>query len=147
MGRVMTASGPLAFEVLEEAECLRLLESGGIGRLGFSSRTLPVVLPVNFTLSDGAIVICTEANVVLSAAIANDVACLEIDDHEWMSHDGWSVLATGRLSEVVGEEDLASVRRLPLAPWRPMLDPHYVRLPIELVSGRRLRPLRGAATS
>jgi nitroimidazol reductase NimA-like FMN-containing flavoprotein (pyridoxamine 5'-phosphate oxidase superfamily) len=130
---------PFGLEAIGHHDCLSLLGSASIGRLGFTSRLLPVVMPVNFVLDGETAIICTESGSVLSAAIAHDVACLEIDDHDSVNHEGWSVLATGRLSEVDGPDELERVRHLPLVPWRPMRAPHYVRLPLELLSGRRLR--------
>jgi nitroimidazol reductase NimA-like FMN-containing flavoprotein (pyridoxamine 5'-phosphate oxidase superfamily) len=40
-------------ELLEEAECLRLILPGGIGRLAYSRPDGPVVLPVNYKLHEG----------------------------------------------------------------------------------------------
>lgn len=130
---------PLGMEAIDPHECLALLKASTIGRLGFTSRLLPTVLPVNFVVDGDSVVLCTESGSVLSAAIAHDVACLEIDDHDDVNHEGWSVLGVGRLSEIDEVDELERVRRLPLQPWRPLQDPHFVRLPLELLSGRRLR--------
>jgi hypothetical protein len=35
-------------ELLDEAECLRLIAGRGVGRIGYTSRFGPVVLPVNY---------------------------------------------------------------------------------------------------
>jgi nitroimidazol reductase NimA-like FMN-containing flavoprotein (pyridoxamine 5'-phosphate oxidase superfamily) len=35
-------------ETLDEAECLRLIAPGGIGRIAYASRFGPVVLPANY---------------------------------------------------------------------------------------------------
>src|SRR4029077_7933896 len=43
-------------ETLDEAECLRLISPGGIGRIAFTGRYGLTVLPVNYKLHDGAIV-------------------------------------------------------------------------------------------
>ena len=40
----------VVFESLDEAECLRLIEPGGIGRLAFAGRYDLTVLPVNYKL-------------------------------------------------------------------------------------------------
>ncbi|MFD0664078.1 pyridoxamine 5'-phosphate oxidase family protein [Thermocatellispora tengchongensis] len=48
-----------ALEELEEAECLRLVSGGGIGRVAFGGPSGPVVLPVNYVVRDGAIVFRT----------------------------------------------------------------------------------------
>jgi nitroimidazol reductase NimA-like FMN-containing flavoprotein (pyridoxamine 5'-phosphate oxidase superfamily) len=37
-------------EVLDRDECLRLLATATLGRIGLTSQSLPTVLPVNFIL-------------------------------------------------------------------------------------------------
>jgi len=37
-------------ELLDEAECLRLISPGGVGRLAYSGRFGPTVLPVNYMM-------------------------------------------------------------------------------------------------
>ena len=125
-------------EVLSEDACLDLLRAASIGRIGLSSGSLPVILPVNFVVDRGSIVVCTGPGLKLRAAVARDVACLEVDDHDPVGHLGWSVLVTGRLSEIAGTEELREAARLPLAAWREIVDPHFVQLTMDLVSGRRL---------
>ena len=60
-------------EVLERDECLRLLNTQTLGRIGVTVDALPVVLPVNFQLFDGEIVIQTERNTRLAEATTNTV--------------------------------------------------------------------------
>jgi nitroimidazol reductase NimA-like FMN-containing flavoprotein (pyridoxamine 5'-phosphate oxidase superfamily) len=126
------------FAVLDEEECLRLLPLLPVGRLGFSAGALPVVLPVNFTVVDRTVVFCTEPGLKLDAAAARAVACLEVDDYDVLSHSGWSVLATGRLEVVTDPDHEAVLRRLPVQPWAWQASRHYVELPIELLSGRKI---------
>ena len=135
-------SGPPAaspFEILDEDECLRLLEREPIGRIGLTSAALPVVLPVNFVMLERTIVFASDPGLKLEAARAGQVACLEVDGYEVLDHSGWSVLATGRLAEIVDRERLAAARELPLSPWAVSHPRHYVELSIELLSGRRIR--------
>jgi nitroimidazol reductase NimA-like FMN-containing flavoprotein (pyridoxamine 5'-phosphate oxidase superfamily) len=37
-----------AITEMDEAECLKLISPGGIGRIAYSSRSGPAVLPVNY---------------------------------------------------------------------------------------------------
>jgi nitroimidazol reductase NimA-like FMN-containing flavoprotein (pyridoxamine 5'-phosphate oxidase superfamily) len=125
--------------VLSREECLALLQSHGVGRIGLSVSALPVVVPVNFTIDLDRIVLCSEPGLKLDAARKGVVACLEIDDTDLMTHSGWSVLVTGRLHELTEPAEIKRAQRLPLTPWAPMSDPHYLSLSTELISGRRLR--------
>jgi len=131
-----------SLEVIDERRCRLLLGLAHLGRLGFTFRSLPVILPVNYALDEDQIVFRSESGSILSAAIARDVACLEVDDHDDLDHTGWSVLATGRLGEIEDEARLERLRDLPLPTWRPMSRPHYLQLSLDLISGRRLNPAR-----
>jgi uncharacterized protein len=141
----MTAAEPSAssvvsrFEVLDEDECLRLLDREPVGRIALTSGALPVVLPVNFVMLERTIVFASDPGLKLEAARAGQVACLEVDGYEVLDHSGWSVLATGRLAEIVDPERLSAARQLPLSPWALTAPEHYVELSIELLSGRRIR--------
>jgi nitroimidazol reductase NimA-like FMN-containing flavoprotein (pyridoxamine 5'-phosphate oxidase superfamily) len=137
-----TASHDLAapnLEILSEDECLRLLAREPVGRLAMTAGALPVVLPVNFTLVGKTIMFATASGLKLDAAHAGAVVCLEVDGIDRLSHGGWSVLATGRLNEITDPDRRAEVQRLPLSPWALTHASHYVELPIELLSGRRIR--------
>jgi len=137
---VTASSTPIRFrlEILDDTECLRLLEKAVVGRIGLSAEALPVILPVNFALDGRRAVFATEPGTKLAAARHRVVACLEVDGHDSLTHGGWSVLATGRLRELTGAE-AESAATLPVSPWAIVGQPrHYVELGIELVSGRRI---------
>lgn len=129
---------PGELEELDEGECRELLGQAAVGRLGLSAASLPVILPVNFVVDGDSIVFRTGAGLKLSAAAAGDVACMEVDDIDTFGHGGWSVLVTGRLREVVDLDELDAVAQLPLAPWWHRVEQRYVRLSMDLLSGRRL---------
>src|SRR5260370_40413416 len=46
-------------ESLDEAECLRLISRGGLGRLVYSGRFDLTVLPVNYRMHEGSVVFRT----------------------------------------------------------------------------------------
>jgi len=125
-------------EILDEAECRRLLGREPVGRLALTAKALPVVLPINFVLVDETVVFATDEGLKLEAARQGSVACLEVDGFEVWRHGGWSVLATGRLREITDPQRLAEAKQLPLSPWALARPQHYVELPIELLSGRRI---------
>lgn len=132
-------------EVLTRDECIRLLQLAHVGRIGLTAGSLPIILPLNFAMDDESIVFCTEPGAKLTAARAGDVVCLEIDDADDLNHEGWSVLVTGRLQEITDSGEAAAARQLPVRPWKATASPSYVRLPLELVSGRRLSHLHHPA--
>ena len=98
---------------------------------------LPVVLPVNYTVDSGRIIIRTGFGTKLSAAIRNAVVCFEVDHIDERDETAWSVLVTGTARELQGAE-AAYAATLPLRPWSPSAGDHLVAIGIELVSGRRI---------
>ena len=46
-------------EPLDETQCLRLISASGVGRIGYTGRFGPTVLPVNYALYEGTIVFRT----------------------------------------------------------------------------------------
>ena len=110
-----------------------------MGRIGLSVAALPVIVPVNYAVDGDQIVICSAPGAKLEAARHGLIACLEIDDFDPFDHAGWSVLVTGKLAEVTDPSEISRLGRLPLTPWAPMAERHFLVLSTELVSGRRLR--------
>lgn len=131
-------------EDLSAAECRALLASTAVGRLGITSGALPVVLPVNYVLSDQGIVFRTSSGSKLDAAVTNQVVCFEIDGHDPVAHEGWSVVVTGMARLLEGaEHDRAATLALPH--WVDDDADHLVAIPMDHVSGRRLRHVAGGA--
>jgi nitroimidazol reductase NimA-like FMN-containing flavoprotein (pyridoxamine 5'-phosphate oxidase superfamily) len=126
-------------EVLDRHDCLGLLAGATIGRLGLCIGALPVVLPVNFVLTDAGIVIRTQPGTKLDAATANAVVAFEVDDFDPMYHAGWSVAVTGVAREITDPAELAWAERLPLAHWATDHPDHYLCISTEVVTGRRIR--------
>ena len=126
-------------EILDDDECMLLLQREPIGRIALTSGALPVVLPINFVTVDRTIVFASEPGLKLHAARARQIACVEIDGHDVFEHSGWSVLATGQLTEITDADRLAAARGLPLSPWALAHPDHFIELSIDLLSGRRIR--------
>lgn len=125
-------------ELLEESECLDLLARAAVGRVAVTVGALPAIFPVNFALFEDAVVFRTGDGTKLAAATNQAVVAFEADDWDPMEHTGWSVLALGRVSVVDDPDEVGRLRRLPLAPWAGGTREHFVRMPIEFISGRRI---------
>jgi nitroimidazol reductase NimA-like FMN-containing flavoprotein (pyridoxamine 5'-phosphate oxidase superfamily) len=134
-------------EVLDRPECLRLLASGSVGRLGVWAPSGPLVLPVNYVLAGDEVVIGTAPESELHDALSADVVAFEVDDvdpaYEW----GWSVLVRGRARHLDDPAEVASAERLPLRSWGPGDRRRFTALATAEISGRRigLHGIRGAA--
>jgi uncharacterized protein len=129
-------------EVLDREHSLALLRSATIGRLAIHAGALPAIVPVNFAVTEHAIVIRTGTGSKLQQAIDNAVVAFEVDDFDPMRHTGWSVNVVGVAREITEPGELELVRRVPLAHWVPGEATHYVGIALDVVSGRRL--LEGA---
>lgn len=124
--------------MLDRAECLRLLRTATLGRIGLTSGALPVVLPVNFWFDGQRIYIRTGPGTKLSAATRDTVVAFEVDDIDPLWHSGWSVVATGLAHHVVEAEELAYLDTMPIARWAPDGGDHLISITPELISGRRI---------
>ena len=125
-------------EILDEHECRHLLASQAMGRLGLTVEALPVILPVNYAMLDDDVVFRSTAGAKLGAALDQAVVCFEIDGHDDLAHEGWSVLVTGHAELIEDPDELAATERLPLQPWSGITTGFPVRVRTELISGRRI---------
>jgi uncharacterized protein len=132
------------FEVLDRAECLRLLGSVPIGRVVFSEQALPAAQPVGFVLFDGAVVFRTATGSRLAAGARDAVVAFEADEFDPGRGTGWSVLVVGQAAEIRDPEQLRLVGRLPLRPWTRGRRDHVMRVSIDRVTGRRVWPASAA---
>lgn len=81
----MTDSSPTdrrGLEVLSHTECEEMLSRTLIGRIGVLSAGEPLILPVTFAYSQGAVVFRTSPGKKLDAVWVNTLTAFEIDDWE-----------------------------------------------------------------
>jgi len=127
-------------EELSRSECLRLLASVSVGRVGLSINALPAVLPVNFALLDGEVVFRTVEGTKFHAAAAGRVLAFEADGYETDGLSGWSVLVQGVSRVVTEPTELDRARQLTVEPWGVGgAADRIVRITSTLVSGRRFQ--------
>jgi nitroimidazol reductase NimA-like FMN-containing flavoprotein (pyridoxamine 5'-phosphate oxidase superfamily) len=127
-------------EVLTDEECFGLLGKVTIGRIVFTDRALPAVQPVTFAMDDRSVVIRTASRSRLAVAATGTVVAFEADEfRDDLARSGWSVVAVGRAARISDDRQLAQVRRLGLQPWAAEAAEYYLRMTIEIISGRRLQ--------
>lgn len=126
-------------QVLVPEECLALLESGGVGRVGLMSADGIVMLPVNYAIAAKTIVFRTAPDTLL-AALANAPASFEADHVDEASRAGWSILVQGRAHRVASEREVRSLEQgTRLEPWAPGARDVWVRITPARISGRRIQ--------
>jgi len=125
-------------EVLHRDAALALLASGGLGRIGISSRALPMVLPVHYALDNNRIFIRTYEGSTLSEATRNAVVAFEAEGPPEQSSPSWSVHVNGVATHVADDHKLEDHSRTVLRAWSRNRPPHMVSISLDRVSGRRL---------
>ncbi|MCZ2860508.1 pyridoxamine 5'-phosphate oxidase family protein [Blastococcus sp. VKM Ac-2987] len=126
-------------DVLDEAECRRLLGTAGIGRLGFTDGALPAIVPVSFALHDGSVLIPGRLGNRIVDAVRRTVVVLGVDAYDGETRTGWGVTVVGP-SRVVSDpahvlaHDRLGLLSPPSGPGRC-----YIAVQIGLLSGWRMR--------
>lgn len=144
-GRRGPAPRPL-LEKLEADECLRLIAPGGVGRVAFDEPGGPAVLPVNYVLHKGAVIIRTAFGGPLDDNLRTGVrgvefkVAFEVDRIDDACSEGWSVLLRGGAHHV-SEDELAEAADAGVRPWAGGERELYVRIVPAEISGRRIRHL------
>jgi uncharacterized protein len=129
-----------ALEELSPDECLRLMASVLVGRIGYTRQAMPAVDPVNFLVDGGSIVIRTDSGGKLAAATRRAVVAFEADDLDPVTRAGWSVSVVGTSTEVTDPQEIARLGTLGLQPWAPGARDHFIKITPGIVTGRKLRP-------
>ena len=134
-------------EIVPHKECLRLLATKTVGRLGFLVVDQPMVLPVNYAVQGDVVVFRTGEGTKLEAAVQAKVA-FEVDDVDERTGAGWSVLVQGVARDITDDPDwfAESLRQAAAPTWLPAAPDHYVRIDPSTISGRRLPPAPGRSS-
>lgn len=126
--------------VIDDEDCIELIESTPIGRIAFVVDDEILALPVNFKWLDGGVVFRTLDGAKLAAAANNQKVCFEVDQWDASSRSGWSVVIQGVAREVTNWAEEAQLDQIGLVPWaKEEWRPIWVRIDPSTISGRVLR--------
>lgn len=130
--------GSNAAEVLDENECLALLGSAEVGRVGVVVEGQPLIFPVNHLLEGRSIVVRTDSTRMLSGAALAKVA-FEADGFDAGARSGWTVLVEGIGNDVTEALDTTSehLQAVPVTPWAPGPKARLLRIDVRTITGRR----------
>jgi nitroimidazol reductase NimA-like FMN-containing flavoprotein (pyridoxamine 5'-phosphate oxidase superfamily) len=129
---------------LDEAESLKLVSRGGIGRIAYQSRFGPAVLPVNYKWHGGAVVFRTTRHSALDEDLQTGIAggdylvAFEVDAIDEIGRQGWSVLIQGPAHHV-SEAERESAERAGVEPWPAGERELFMRIVPNRVTGRRIQ--------
>ncbi|MGW4079246.1 helix-turn-helix domain-containing protein [Streptomyces asiaticus] len=124
---------------LDPTECWARLATHGVGRVSVSTSRGPVIIPVNYSVIDGAVVFRTAPDAAPVAAAGAEVA-FEVDHIDEALSQGWSVLVVGRAGLVT---EPAAVRELAdrafTTPWPGGSRDLWLRIEPTSITGRRIQ--------
>ena len=127
-----------AISKLTPAECHRLIAPGGVGRIAFGTLSGPVVVPVNFAVLAGTIVIRTAEGTVIDGHADEQVA-FEADHIDEALCQGWSVLVRGQAHRVTQPAELQRLQEdAAVWPWAGGEREVYLRIIPAHITGRRI---------
>ncbi|WNF00757.1 pyridoxamine 5'-phosphate oxidase family protein [Streptomyces luomodiensis] len=124
---------------LDPVECRARLAAHGVGRVSVSTSRGPVIVPVNYSVIDDAVVFRTAPEASPAAAAGTEVA-FEVDHIDEALSQGWSVLVVGRARQVT---EPAAVRELAdkafSTPWPGGSRDLWLRIEPTSITGRRIQ--------
>ena len=125
-------------EILPFEECLRLLASVPVGRVGFIADGELVILPVNHVVDGQYVAFRTAHGSKLSAAEGQNLATFEADHYNEQTRSGWSVVVTGSVEVVDAEADVRRLTCRGLHPWVTAVQhPIWLRIRPTSITGRQ----------
>jgi nitroimidazol reductase NimA-like FMN-containing flavoprotein (pyridoxamine 5'-phosphate oxidase superfamily) len=132
-------------EILDEAECMRLIAPGGIGRLVFAGQWDLTVLPVNYRLQDGDILFRTAQDSGTDEDLRTGIThaeyrvAFEVDDFDVQEREGWSVLIQGPAHHLDTDAERSVALTAGVEPWPGGPREHFIRIRPARITGRRIR--------
>jgi len=132
-------------EQLSEEESLRLAAGAVVGRIGFTGRYGPVVLPVNFKLIDGAVVFRTDGDSALDQDLRTGITdaeyrvAFEIDEIDEGERTGWSVMVQGAAHYLEDHGERAAAAAAGIDPWAGGDKDVYISIRPAVITGRRIK--------
>jgi nitroimidazol reductase NimA-like FMN-containing flavoprotein (pyridoxamine 5'-phosphate oxidase superfamily) len=135
----------VVLERLDEAECLRLIAPGGVGRLVYAGRYDLTVLPVNYKFHDGAVLFRTEEDSSTDEDLRTGIShaeyrvAFEVDDFDDKTREGWSVLVQGPAHHIESDDERAAAEAAGVVAWAGGERDHFISITPARVTGRRIR--------
>jgi nitroimidazol reductase NimA-like FMN-containing flavoprotein (pyridoxamine 5'-phosphate oxidase superfamily) len=128
----------VGLEVLNRAECLRLLGSVPFGRIVFTLHAMPAIQPVNFLVDGERVVIRTSSDSKLAAASSGAVVAFEADDIDSVTRAGWSVTVVGHGSIIDDPDEVERLTARGLEAWATPGSDRFIAIQMEQLAGRWL---------
>ena len=126
-------------EILPFGDCLRLLSSVPVGRVGFFADGEIVILPVNYLVDGQDVIFRTGAGSKLTSVGSKNLVGFEADCYAAPARSGWSVVASGFTEIVDSDAEIRRLDNLGLRSWVDSADaPSWIRIRPTSITGRRV---------
>ncbi len=126
---------------LSPEECLRLLKAGVFGRVALNTPAGPTIVPLNYSVVHGRIVVRTTPYSELGTHGPGARIAFEVDQVDYEFETGWSVLVRGHADLVTDSHELDEITATwSPRPWASGVRNAYFSLRWTDISGRRLGP-------
>lgn len=138
---------PRSSSALDRDTCLSLMASQALGRLIFTHRALPDVLPVAYRLEEHGVLIRLPFGSVAAVATRDSVVAFQVDHIDVPSQIGWTVTIVGRAHELTDPDERLTSAALELSSWAGDARDLYFCVDADKVAGLRLGvvPAQGGA--
>jgi nitroimidazol reductase NimA-like FMN-containing flavoprotein (pyridoxamine 5'-phosphate oxidase superfamily) len=119
-------------EKLDEAECLRLISPGGVGRIAFVGSYDLAVFLVDYQLADGAILFRTAQDGLTEEDLRTGIehgeyrVAFDVDHLDEAAREGWSVLVQGPAHHLDAEDEQEAARAAGVEPWAGGERNHFI---------------------
>ncbi|MBF4767143.1 pyridoxamine 5'-phosphate oxidase family protein [Nocardioides agariphilus] len=128
-----------ALHELRYSECQALLRAGILGRLAVVAPDGPHVVPVNYSVTNDAVIIATTPDGLLARHGPGTRVAFEADHVDHGYEHGWSVMVRGTLAVLDDATEIARIRATwAPRPWASGSRSLLLKLPLTELSGRRL---------
>lgn len=124
---------PRRLAELSRADSLRLLGGAPFGRIVYTVRALPAIVPVRHLVDDGMIVVRTH----VGGDCAGAVVAFQADDIDATAESGWSVTVTGVARRLQDQSEITRYESV-LTPFVDMPHVEVICIYPEIVSGYEL---------
>jgi nitroimidazol reductase NimA-like FMN-containing flavoprotein (pyridoxamine 5'-phosphate oxidase superfamily) len=119
--------------------CLALLARGSLGRLVFTDRALPGVLPVHYRMDGERILLKLALGSPAFRGARGTVVAFTVDEFDGTARSGWSVTVVGSADEVVEPEEHLKARLSGVTSWWNDVGTAVFSITTEKLTGGRLQ--------
>ncbi|MCU1613172.1 MAG: pyridoxamine 5-phosphate oxidase-related FMN-binding protein [Frankiales bacterium] len=123
-------------DLLDEADCRRLLATAIMGRIAFTEGAMPAIQPVSFALRGEDVLIPTGLGSKMAAGSRGAVLAFEVDDYDLVERTGWNVTVIGPSRLISDPDQVRTLDALGVRPWAPAFTHCYIALRMAVVRGR-----------